>query len=141
MTSGRALDYGVEPTNAETTSGGYGTSDYNALNVTQQYAIGYAMLYGAQDMSNPLFHMATQTIIWEIALGHMDLSTFTCINKSAYNCTIGYNPAAASDSNSILAQLRSPTEVPTLTRFLQADALLHTVHALPRDIQLDLVDI
>ena len=83
MDIGGQLAYCVEPQNPDTTSGGYGTIDYNALNVTQHYSIGYAMLYGAQDMSNPLFHMATQTIIWEIALGYMDLSTFTCINKSA----------------------------------------------------------
>ena len=55
MTVGGQLAYCVEPTNPDTTSGGYGTIDYNALSVTQQYAIGYALLYGAQDMSNPPF--------------------------------------------------------------------------------------
>lgn len=140
MTIDGQLAYCVEPTNPDTTSGGYGTVDYNALSVTQQYAIGYALLYGAQDMSNPLFHMATQTIIWEITLGYMDLSTFTCINKNAYNCTIGYNPAAASYYESILTQMRNHREVPSFTRFLQEAAPLHTVLGIPGEYKLDLVN-
>ena len=140
MTIDGQLAYCVEPTNPDTTSGGYGTIDYNALNVTQQYAIGYAMLYGAQDMSNPLFHMATQTIIWEIALGYMDLSTFTCINKSAYDATIGYNPAAAGYYESILTQMRNHREVPSFTRFLQAAAPLHTMSGVSGEYKIDLVN-
>lgn len=140
MTIDGQLAYCVEPQNPDTTSGGYGTIDYNELNVTQQYSIGYAMLYGAQDMSNPLFHMATQVIIWEISLGYMDLSTFTCINKSAYDATIGHNPAAAGYYESILTQMRNHREVPSFTRFLQAAAPLHTMSGVSGEYKIDLVN-
>ena len=88
--------YCVEPENLNTHgSKPYGTIQYDQLNSAQVYSIGYAMLYGAQDLSNIPYHIATQTIIWEITRGYMDLESYTCINKGIYNAVIGYNPSAA----------------------------------------------
>ena len=68
--------YCVEPENLNTHgSKPYGTIQYDQLSSAQVYSIGYAMLYGAQDLSNIPYHIATQTIIWEITRGYMDLES------------------------------------------------------------------
>lgn len=90
------IAYCVQPENLNTHgSKPYDPIQYDQLSSTQRYAIGYAMLYGAQDAGNIPFHIATQTIIWEIVHGYMDLESFIATNKTAYNAVIGYNPAAA----------------------------------------------
>ena len=77
--------YCVEPENLNTHgSKPYGTIQYDQLNSAQVYSIGYAMLYGAQNLTNIPYHIATQTIIWEITRGYMDLESYTCINKDIY---------------------------------------------------------
>lgn len=137
--SGR-LAYCVEPTNPETNAGEYGTITWDDLNSSQKYAIGYAMLYGAQDKSNPLLHMATQTIIWEIVYGYMDLTGYTTINKHCYNATIGHNPAAAGMYESILTKMRNHTQVPSFTRVVKSLAPTHKVSGIPGEYKVDLVN-
>lgn len=140
MTIDGQMAYCVEPTNPDTHSGGYDTMTWDGLTSAQRYTVGYAMLYGATDSSNPLLHMATQTIIWEICLGYMDLSSFTLVNRSAYDATIGYNPAAAGYYDSIIAAMRSHSEVPTFTSRLQNAAPLHKVPGIPGEYKIDLVN-
>ena len=90
------IAYCVQPENLNTHgSKPYDPIQYDRLSSTQRYAIGYAMLYGAPDAGNIPFHIATQTIIWEIVHGYMDLESFTATNKTTYNAVVGYNPAAA----------------------------------------------
>ena len=80
------IAYCVQPENLNTHgSKPYDPIQYDQLSSTQRYAIGYAMLYGAQDAGNIPFHIATQTIIWEIVHGYMDLESFIATNKTAYN--------------------------------------------------------
>lgn len=134
------IAYCVEPINPETNPGSYQTQDYNALSGSQRFAIGHAMLYGSQDGSNPLFHMATQTIIWEIVLGYMDLTTLTTVNKTAYNATIGYNPGAAGYYDSIITSMRNHMQVPSFTRFVEIFAPLHNVPGVAGEYKLDLVN-
>ena len=140
MTIDGVLAYCIEPLNPETNSGQYQTIDYNALSFDQQYAIGYAMLYGAQDMSNPLFHMATQVIIWEIVYGYMELESFTATNNGAYNCSIGYNPGAAAYYSQITEAMRAHTEIPSFTHFYSRSAPIHEMPGIPGEYKVDLVN-
>ena len=135
------IAYCVQPENLNTHgSKPYAPIQYDHLSSTQRYAIGYAMLYGAQDTGNIPFHIATQTIIWEIVHGYMDLESFTAINKTAYNAVIGYNPAAAPYYEQILAQMRSHKEVPSFTHFFSALAPVHQMSGIPGEYKLDLVN-
>ncbi len=134
------IAYCVEPTNPATNPGSYQTLDYNALSGTQQLAIGYVMLYGAQSPDDPLFHMATQVIIWEICLGYLDMTTLTTINKSAYDCAIGYNPGAAPYYAQIITRMRNHMQVPSFTRFVETFAPLHRVSGVDGEYKLDLVN-
>ncbi|MDL2327531.1 Cys-Gln thioester bond-forming surface protein, partial [Ruminococcaceae bacterium OttesenSCG-928-A11] len=140
MTIDGQLAYCVEPTNPDTHSGGYGTLTWNGLSSGQKYTVGYAMLYGATDTSDPLLHMATQAIIWEICLGYMDLSTLQTVNKSVYNATIGYNPAAAGYYSNIITAMATHSEVPTFTSRLQDSAPLHKVPGTTGEYKIDLVN-
>lgn len=82
--------YCVEPSNMNThASKPYGTIEYGQLTSAQRYSSGYAMLYGAQDTANIPFHIATQTIIWEIVHGFLDLESYTSTNKLVYDAVIG----------------------------------------------------
>lgn len=135
------IAYCVQPENLNTHgSKPYAPIQYDHLSSTQRYAIGYAMLYGAQDTGNIPFHIATQTIIWEIVHGCMDLESFTAINKTAYNAVIGYNPAAAPYYEQVLAQMRSHKEVPSFTHFFSALAPVHQMSGIPGEYKLDLVN-
>ena len=76
------IAYCVQPENLNTHgSKPYAPIQYDHLSSTQRYAIGYAMLYGAQDTGNIPFHIATQTIIWEIVHGYMDAKPSLEITK------------------------------------------------------------
>ena len=133
------IAYCVQPENLNTHgSKPYDPIQYDQLSSTQRYAIGYAMLYGAQDAGNIPFHIATQTIIWEIVHGYMDLESFIATNKTAYNAVIGYNPAAAPYYEQILVQMRSHKEVPSFTHFFSALAPTHKVLGVPGEYKLDL---
>ncbi len=140
MTIGGKVAYCVEPLNPDTSSGTYETMDYYALTGSQRLAVGHAMLYGAQDTSNPLFHMATQTVVWEICLGYLDLTTLTTVNKAAYNATIGYNPGAAGYYDQIITNMRNHMQVPSFTRFVEAFAPLHNVPGVSGEYKLDLIN-
>ena len=133
--------YCVEPENLNTHgSKPYGTIQYDQLNSAQVYSIGYAMLYGAQDLSNIPYHIATQTIIWEITRGYMDLESYTCINKGIYNAVIGCNPSAAPYYEQILAQMRAHKEVPSFAHFFSTLAPVHKVPGILGEYKLDLVN-
>lgn len=135
------MAYCIEPDNMNTHgSKPYGTIQYDQLTSAQRYSIGYAILYGAQDTSDIPFHIATQTIIWEIARGYMDMETYMCTNKSVYNAVIGYNPSAAGYYEQILAQMRSHKEVPSFTHFFGALAPVHKMLGIPGEYKLDLVN-
>lgn len=108
--------YCVEPGNPNTVSGTYGTISYDALTTDQKYAIGYAMLYGAQNTNDPLYHMATQVVIWEIVYGYLDLNTLQPTGSIPYNNTIGYNDYnRQADVNypQILNDMRNHKQVPS----------------------------
>lgn len=135
------IAYCVQPENLDTHgSKPYDPIQYDRLSSTQRYAIGYAMLYGAQDAGNIPFHIATQTIIWEIVHGYMDLESFIATNKTTYNAVIGYNPAAAPYYEKILAQMRSHKEVPSFSHFSSALAPVHKMMGIPGEYKLDLVN-
>jgi hypothetical protein len=131
------IAYCVQPENLDTHgSKPYDPIQYDRLSSTQRYAIGYAMLYGAQDAGNIPFHIATQTIIWEIVHGYMDLESFIATNKTTYNAVIGYNPAAAPYYEKILAQMRSHKEVPSFSHFSSALAPVHKMMGIPGEYKL-----
>ena len=133
--------YCVEPENLNTHgSKPYGTIQYDQLSSAQVYSIGYAMLYGAQDLSNIPYHIATQTIIWEITRGYMDLESYTCINKGIYNAVIGYNPSTVPYYEQILAQMRAHKEVPSFAHFSSTLAPVHKVPGIPGEYKLDLMN-
>ena len=133
--------YCVEPENLNTHgSKPYGTIQYDQLSSAQVYSIGYAMLYGAQDLSNIPYHIATQTIIWEITRGYMDLESYTCINKGIYNAVIGYNPSTVPYYEQILAQMRAHKEVPSFAHFSSTLAPVHKVPGIPGEYKLELMN-
>lgn len=133
--------YCVEPSNMNThASKPYGTIEYGQLTSAQRYSIGYAMLYGAQDTANIPFHIATQTIIWEIVHGFLDLESYTSTNKLVYDAVIGYNPSAAPYYEQILAQMRAHKEVPSFAHFFSALAPIHKMPGVPGEYKLDLVN-
>lgn len=135
------IAYCVEPENMHShNSYPYGTVEYDRLSSAQRYSIGYAMLYGAQDESNIPYHAATQTVIWEIVLGYMDLESYTCINKAVYNSIIGHIPAAAPYYDQIIANMRAHKEVPSFAHFFSALAPVHRVLGVPGEYKLDLVN-
>lgn len=115
--------YCVEPNNPNTVSGTYGTISYDALSTDQKYAIGYAMLYGAQNTNDPLYHMATQLVIWEVVYGYLDLTTFQPTGSILYNNTIGYNAhnrQADVNYRQIFNDIRSHKQAPSFMSSVEA---------------------
>ena len=72
------LVYCVEPRNLVSTEGKLlsTTETWNGLSADQQSYVGYTLLYGNKDGTNIPEHIATQAIIWEIALGYRTLDDF-----------------------------------------------------------------
>ena len=135
------LAYCVDPyEHATSGSKPYGQISYDKLTSGQRYAIGYAMLYGAQSADNVPLHIATQTVIWEIAAGFMDVESLSATNHTIYNCVIGYNPSAAPYYEQLLAQMRAHKEVPSFTHFFRALAPVHKMAGVPGDYQIDLTN-
>ena len=130
-----AVAYCVEPLNPTSNDGIYTTFTYEYLTTDQRYAIGYAMLYGAKDTRDPLYHMATQLIIWEIIYSYLDLSTFQPTgNRVLYNNTIGYNSynmQADVNYRQILSDMRRHKEVPSFMSSVEPGMPVHTIPGVP----------
>ena len=65
------LVYCIEPRNLVSTDGKLlsTASDWDGLSFSQRFFVGYTLLYGNKDGNNIPEHIATQAILWEIALG------------------------------------------------------------------------
>ena len=127
---GGAVAYCIEPNNPESNNGIYTTISYDALSTDQRYAIGYAMLYGSKDTRDPLYHMATQVIIWEIVYGYLNLTTLQPTGSIIYNNTIGYNSynqQAAVNYNQILTDIRNHKAVPSFMSSVEPGMQSHTL--------------
>ncbi|MDL2324538.1 VaFE repeat-containing surface-anchored protein [Ruminococcaceae bacterium OttesenSCG-928-A16] len=135
--------YCVEPENPATVSGSYGTIDYANLSTDQRYAIGYAMKYGAQNINDPLYHMATQVVIWEIVYGYLDLNTLQPTGSILYGNTIGYNDynrQADVNYRQILNDMRNHKQVPSFMGSVESTMPTHTVPGAPGSFEVTLAN-
>lgn len=140
MTIDNHLAFGVEPENLVTHSGEYNTTTYDTLDSSQQNAISCAMLYGAQDANDPLLHMATQVIIWQIVTSQISLDTFELKYNEIYNATIVQNPGAAVYYDEIVAAMQKHYKIPSFSSESVDSAPVHTVSGSPGEYKVDLVN-
>ena len=127
---GGMVAYCVEPNNPTSNNGIYTTFSYDSLSTDQRYAIGYAMLYGAKETRDPLYHMATQLVIWEIVYGYLDLTTLQPTGSILYQNTIGYNSynqQAAVNYQQILNDMRNHKSVPSFMSSVEPGMPNHIV--------------
>lgn len=124
VTIGGQNAYCVDLTNFNSSSGvDMGSSTvYDSLTYDQKYVIGHIMQFGAPDASNVEWHIATQTLIWEVVHGRIDLKTMKRVNDDIYNGTVGYNPGAVPYYDQIWNQVKEYEQVPSFMAPVQVSA-------------------
>ncbi|WP_368234057.1 SpaA isopeptide-forming pilin-related protein [Anaerotruncus rubiinfantis] len=107
------LVYCLEPKNLVSTDGKLyeSTTTWASLSDEQKQLISFVLLYGASGDGNIPEHIATQALIWEVALSYRD-STFTRTSNYVYNGLIS-GQSAESAYNSISDKVANHSKIPS----------------------------
>ncbi|WP_147539355.1 SpaA isopeptide-forming pilin-related protein [Anaerotruncus rubiinfantis] len=114
--------YCMEPKNLVSTDGKVyeSSTTWAGLSKEQQQSISYILLYGASGDGNIPEHIATQALIWEVALSYRD-STFTRTSNYVYNGIIS-GSSAETYYNQISDQVANHQKIPSFMSSAESTA-------------------